>query len=123
MVRVVDASYILSFLIPDEFTDRLEYEKLFSGNSELVAPDLLRFEVTNALLLAIKRKRLSRESALEVVDLFDSSPIGYWKVNIQGVFLLAEKLGLTAYDASYVWLARELKIKLLTKDKQILKVI
>ena len=32
---------------------------------------------------------------------------------------LAERTGLTAYDASYLWLARELKAELVTLDRKL----
>jgi predicted nucleic acid-binding protein len=37
------------------------------------------------------------------------------------VLELAESTGLTAYDASYLWLARELSAELVTLDGQLAK--
>lgn len=123
MVRVVDASYVLSFLIPDEFTDKGAYKKLFSGEFGLVAPELLKFEVANALLLASRRRRMSVRKSAKLVELFVDSPIEYKQVDLSRVFSLAGELGLTVYDASYVWLARKLGVKLLTRDKKMLAAI
>ena len=38
------------------------------------------------------------------------------------VFELAEKKNLTIYDAGYLWLARNKKVKLQTLDKQLKKI-
>jgi predicted nucleic acid-binding protein len=35
------------------------------------------------------------------------------------VVLLAERNGLTAYDASYLWLARRLEVELVTLDQSL----
>lgn len=118
MVKVVDASFLLSFLVPDESADKGEYEDLILGKVGLIAPGLLRFEVGNALLLASRRKRLTAVNARKIIRLFDNLPIGYKEVNLPEVFLLADKFNLTIYDASYVWLARKLKADLLTHDKE-----
>lgn len=123
MVRVVDASYMLSFLIPDEGTDKGAYKKLFSGEFRLMAPELLKFEVANALLLACRRRRMSVRKSAKLVELFADSPIEYKQVDLSRVFSLADESGLTVYDASYVWLARKVKVELLTHDKKMREVV
>ncbi len=42
-------------------------------------------------------------------------------VDIAGIIELAEATGLTAYDASYLWLARRLGGELITLDRQLAK--
>ena len=43
-------------------------------------------------------------------------------VEFAEVFKLAEKKNLTVYDAGYLWLAKNKKIKLQTLDKQLKKI-
>jgi predicted nucleic acid-binding protein len=42
-------------------------------------------------------------------------------VHHAGVFELADATGLTAYDAAYLWLTRELSAQLVTLDGQLAK--
>ncbi len=123
MKRVVDASYLMSYLIPDERVDEVGYKKLHSGKMDLTAPELLKFEVGNVLLLALKRKRLTMSMAEEVLRSFAELPIVFEKINESGVFLLAQKYNLTFYDASYVWLAKKLNVNLLTRDRKMLAIV
>jgi len=40
-------------------------------------------------------------------------------IDLSAVLPLAESLGLTAYDASYLWLARRLGAELVTLDRRL----
>jgi len=115
---VIDASYILSLLMPDEANDQSIYKKMSSGEMSLAAPVLFGFEVCNAILLASRRKRFSCLKASSLIKRFLSLPIVYREIDLMESYLLADKLDLTVYDASYVWLARKLKVELLTGDKK-----
>jgi len=41
------------------------------------------------------------------------------KVDLPEAITLAERIGLTVYDASYLWLAEKLQAELITLDKQL----
>ena len=41
------------------------------------------------------------------------------RVDLPEAVTLAERMGLTVYDASYLWLAQELQAELITLDKQL----
>ncbi len=84
------------------------------------APALWRLEVGNALLSAIRRKRLTLAHATQFLFLID-------KLNIKidhamslranhEIFLLAQAEGLTTYDATYLDLAMRLALPLATRD-------
>ena len=120
---VIDASYLLSVMMPDEAIDRSVYKRISSGEMCLIAPVLFGLEVSNAILLASRRKRISRQKASSLVKHFLSLPIVYKEVNLMESYVLANKLDLTVYDASYVWLAKKMKVNLLTSDKKMLAVV
>lgn len=44
-------------------------------------------------------------------------------VDIVGTFVLADLHNLSAYDASYLWLARDLDVELVTLDQQLLALL
>jgi len=123
---VVDASVVLSWLLPDEKltkkANRL-YERYADGEIELVAPDLLWYEVMNGVRSAVVQKRINKREAKEAIKKF--SELGLEFRNQSGVFdkivETALKYELSVYDASYVTLAKELGSKLATFDKKIRK--
>jgi predicted nucleic acid-binding protein len=45
----------------------------------------------------------------------------YVEVDLDGTLRLAIETGLTAYDASYLWLARYLPAELVTLDRQLIR--
>ena len=60
---VVDSSAALPWLLEDEKTAASEalLDRLISGGERAVAPPLLRYEVSNAMAMAVKRKRIARD--------------------------------------------------------------
>lgn len=76
------------------------------GDDELVAPALLRFEVTN--IAWKKARRHPRQAGLiaEALRLALELDVRYLEVEYDAVLELALEKGITAYDAAYLWLAR-----------------
>lgn len=119
----VDASFILAYLLPDEKTPD---EKIFAGHNageiQFISVYLLPFEVLNSLKCAVRQKRLSKFLAKGMMERFFDLEIELLPVEFGEVFELAEKKNLTVYDASYLWMARNKKVKLQTLDKQLKKI-
>lgn len=111
---VADASYILDILFPDEKISNLPEGKI-------VAPTLLRYEVVNAIKMAVVRKRVSQVVGLELIKEWKNWKIEYQDVDLEEVLKLALGTGLSVYDACYLWLAKEKKTKLLTFDKKLVE--
>lgn len=116
---VIDASIVLSWCFSDEATP--ETSLLLKQIKIAYAPALWSLEVGNALLTAIRRKRLTHAEAVNFLSLLN-------KLNIQidldmatrgthDIFLLAHSEGLTTYDAAYLDLAMQRALPLATRDK------
>jgi len=123
---VVDASVVLSWLLPDEkLTKKANklYKRYVDGEVRLIAPDLLWYEVLNGVKSAVTSKRIGKKRGKEAVEKF--SGLGLEFENQVGsfdrIFETALKHGLSVYDASYVALAKEVGLRLFTFDKGILK--
>jgi predicted nucleic acid-binding protein len=83
----------------------------------LLAPSLLDFE-----LMAVALKKLRKRPDLAgpiAVSLQAALQLPITRVTIPGldVLALAKETGLTAYDASYLWLARSRDAELVTLDR------
>jgi predicted nucleic acid-binding protein len=113
-VRVVDTSAVAALLFSepraDEVVDRL-------SGGELVAPNLFRYELASVCLKKLATYPEQRAGLLEAWKMVEM--LGIQEVDVpmhQELVELAESCRLTAYDASYLWLARSLQAELVTLD-------
>lgn len=83
------------------------------------APAMLTFELTN--IARTKMKQAPSETALieEALEDMLAHPISFDPVDFRSVLNLAIETGLTAYDASYLWLSRHLGAPLVTLDREL----
>jgi predicted nucleic acid-binding protein len=97
IVFVLDASVVIKWFSEEEYTDRaLKLREDFSkGEIELVVPDLMLYEVSNAL-------RYNSD--------FDET---------NSALNLAYEYKITIYDAYYVALAKEIDFILVTADRKL----
>ena len=121
---VVDASFLLSYLLPDEENPFVEetMDRFKQGKIKLLSTYLLPFEIFNTLKTVVIRKRITSKLAYELGIVFLEYAILHEKVDYLEALLLAQKEKLSFYDASYVWLARELQVPLLALDKRMEKI-
>jgi len=121
MAVVFDCSVTLAWFLKDErtaFTDTA-FELLESA--ECWVPFLWRLEFPNALLFAERKKRVGREQRLEILDNASQLVLRTDNVlpDIRSLSALAERRGLTVYDASYLELALRLGSDLITLDRDL----
>ncbi len=121
---VVDASVAMAWLNPDEEVveevNRL-FEKSVSGEINFAAPAILRYEIWNGLRNMVLRKRMESRFIPEVLDRFGSLQISFFDQENDGgrIMETAVREGLTAYDCSYLILARDLNCDLISNDKKL----
>ncbi|MBV8764896.1 MAG: type II toxin-antitoxin system VapC family toxin [Hyphomicrobiales bacterium] len=85
----------------------------------MAAPSLLEFELANVCLVKIRRQPRQRESLRAAFRLAQRLRVETVTVDLTATLDLAESAGLTAYDASYLWLARALGAELVTLDRKL----
>ncbi len=126
MEVVLDASVALAWALPDENSEVAE-SLLATKEDEMIfcVPPLWWYEVTNALLVAVRRKRLKDDDRIKIIELYESLPI-FTDTEINEktmgrIFVTANVYNLTAYDASYLELAKRKKIGLATVDKNLFR--
>lgn len=124
---VVDCSVLIAGLLPDEVEVQAQalLEDLQQGVSVVVVPALFYQEVSNVLLMAYRRKRISREVLSQYLDVIAMLPLkvdtaaATQSSTMKAVCELAEKHGLTTYDASYLELSIRLRLPLATLDSDL----
>ena len=119
-VRVVDASALGALVFGEP---KAETVASALTNASLAAPALLWFELASICLKKIKAHPSQRTLILKAFSLADRLTIEVVEVDHSGVITLAKETGLTTYDASYIWLAHQLKAELVTLDTKMLRVV
>jgi predicted nucleic acid-binding protein len=119
-ICVVDASAMAALLFGEPRAE--EVAEVLEG-AHLAAPALLRFEMASVCLKKIVAHPELETRLMSAFDLLYKVAIDTVQVDHPATVTLAMKTGLTTYDASYLWLARELKGELITLDERLLKMI
>ena len=115
-VKVVDASALAALLFQEPQAEAVA-KRL--QDASLTAPRLIDFELMNVCLNKIRRDRSKRSEYLEGFAARDKLELRRLDVAPDAVVELAETTGLTAYDASYLWLAQSQNAELVTLDKKL----
>jgi predicted nucleic acid-binding protein len=88
----------------------------------LHAPELLAFELMNVAWKRARTQRVATVLFLESLEMLGELGVQYRGVDSREVVELGLATGLTAYDASYLWLARSLGVPLVTLDRKLRRV-
>lgn len=125
---VVDASVILKWYLPDEelgFAALRLLDRFLSDELEILAPSLLEYELLNGLVVAQRRGRIREETTLSAVDGFRNL-----EMKLSGLSALYPKVlhyctryGCTAYDASYLAVADDEGVPLVTADRRLQRAV
>lgn len=119
----VDANLVVRLVAPDPHRDVFNlWQTWRMEGKEIVAPTLLRFEVTNSFHRMRLAGNVDDALADELLSLALDLPITYlgdsWLHH--GALMLAGRFGLKAsYDAHYVALAQHIGTELWTLDKRL----
>jgi predicted nucleic acid-binding protein len=123
---VLDASVALSFIFEDEASPYAEgiIEELKSRSA--VVPLVWPLEVDNAILSAIRRRRIQEADAFRYLTVLDTLTL---EIDLevarealgQRILGLGLTHGLSAYDASYLELAMRRGLPLATQDERLIR--
>ncbi|MFQ5521328.1 MAG: type II toxin-antitoxin system VapC family toxin [Candidatus Methylomirabilia bacterium] len=122
---VLDSSLALGWALPDETTKWADrFLARVSRKNTFWVPALWWYEVSNALTMAQRRRRLAEADRVRLIELYGMLPIqtdselgpdAAWRFHT-----LAQKYALSAYDAAYVELAQRRGLGLATLDRRLL---
>ncbi len=120
---VLDASLTLSWYFEDERTPAIDavLNEVVAGGA--LVPGLWRLEVANGFQMAMRRKRIDADFRDRALQHLRALPITVdpetdtyaWTATLG----LADRFGLTLYDAAYLELARRCGVPLASLDKDL----
>jgi predicted nucleic acid-binding protein len=117
---IVDASVILSAFFPDD--EQAQAQALIRdhviGRVQLTAPDLLVYEVANAVIQARRQGRIRDEQVEGILSSFEGLSIALKPVTWQRLLPLATRFDRSACDAAYLALAEATGQPLVTGDRR-----
>lgn len=123
MSLVLDSSVALAWLYTDETTASVNavFDKISRGGA--IVPGLWHLEVANSLLIAVRRKRIDKEfrnkslADLSLLNISIDPEMSRfaWTTTLH----LADRYGLTVYDAAYLELAQRNNLPLASLDQDL----
>jgi predicted nucleic acid-binding protein len=115
---VIDTSAVLAVLLSEP-----EREAIVAATrgAVLLAAPTLPWEIGNALVALIRRRRLTGRVAHQAWQSFQQIPVSLVEVDVGKALEVAEALGLYAYDAYVLEAARTQRVPLLSLDRQLLR--
>jgi predicted nucleic acid-binding protein len=121
MAWVADGSVTLALILPEEASDAVEARLGAALRKEpALVPPLWWYEVSNALLTAVRRKRLTADEMEAALERLSNLPFDVDhlldRVVAADIRRLAAAYDLTAYDAAYLELASRHRAALATLD-------
>src|SRR5439155_22795414 len=114
--KIVDASAVAAsaFAEPgaEDVIDQIDGHRLH-------APTLVVFELINVAWKRAKKQPVAMAVFLEALDVLHGLGLRLRGIGQEAVVNLGLATGLTAYDATYLWLSRALRMPLVTLDKKL----
>lgn len=118
MAVVIDASVAVAWFVPSQATGYADRVARRTRHEALVVPSLWEAEFANVMTVLLRRRVLARHQVAAVLaraerlDLVTDRDAAAARV----LFTLAERHGISAYDAAYLELAQRRGLPLATRD-------
>ena len=120
---VLDCSVTVAWCFDDEeciYSEKILRKLLDNG---AIVPYLWNLEVTNSIIIAEKRQRITvtkMVSFLDELDVFDITPSSFVPSKHE-LLSTSRAYNLTSYDSLYLMLAMHERLPLATKDKGLMR--
>jgi predicted nucleic acid-binding protein len=116
---LLDASAIMAIILNEPNRDKVVR---LTENAILFSPEVIPFEIGNALINLYKRDKITENTLFEAYKSYISIPLRNVKVDVEKALKIACKYKIYAYDAYYLEIARRLSIPFITFDERMKKV-
>jgi predicted nucleic acid-binding protein len=119
MRLVADSNVLLAIALEDP--EKAGIVRATRG-AEVVGPEILPYEIGNALTALYKRRRLRRQQAIDAYRITRQIPVRLVAVDVGKALEIALQFNIYAYDAYFLHCARALACPLLTLDRRMREV-
>ena len=120
---VIDASVALAWCFPDEANDYADKVLVALEGRSILVPALWPIEITNALVVAERRKRIIQSSIRRFIELLSGLTVimvaQSATESVSNILPLAREYNLSAYDAAYLDVALRDGAPLATLGKEL----
>lgn len=120
---VLDSSVTIAWYVPDEFSGESQALRQRVVASGAVIPMHWRIEVGNALMLAMRRNRISAQASANALAHLVGLQLSVDEQTLDRAWTdsmaLAERFRLTLYDACYLELAQRRALPLASLDRDL----
>jgi predicted nucleic acid-binding protein len=122
MAFVLDTSIALAWMMEDEVNASAEAAWTLARQERTIMTQLFFSEVRNAILVAGRRGRITREAADRLHRFTkDLAPVSAAPARDSDVVDVARRHVLTAYDAEFLELSLRLRLPLATLDRALIR--
>jgi predicted nucleic acid-binding protein len=119
MEMLNDASAIMAIVLKEPNRERVI--SLTMGDT-IVCPEMISFEIANALTRLLRRNRITKEILRQAYQDYLKIPLVKVKVDVPKALDIASDNMIYAYDAYYLEVASRLNLPLITFDKQMIRI-
>lgn len=123
---VLDCSVALTWCFASEATQgALSVLERLEAGEHAISPSIFSYEIANALTVAQRSRRLNAESAAAFQSSLNRLPVIVEQTSAAVIYFpirdLAQRFGLSVYDAAYLELAKREGLPLATLDLTLIK--
>ena len=119
MKVLVDACAIIAVIIKEPERDLVIQ---LTKDAEIVSPNMVSYEIANALTKMAKKKVIEKERMLKAFTYYKKIPITPIEIDFEKALEIAWDYKIYAYDACYLEATKRLNLPLLTFDGEMIKV-
>jgi len=116
---IADTNIFLAVILCEPERERIIN---LSMGHELIAPEVLPFEIGNALSAMLKRQRITKEELPDIWHATQKIPVDLRSIDIPQALEIASQFNIYAYDAYFLTCALSLHSPLLTLDRRMIEV-
>ncbi|HEX7214087.1 MAG TPA: type II toxin-antitoxin system VapC family toxin [Methylomirabilota bacterium] len=116
---VLDANVLVKWFVPEDFSPQAA--RLLEGDHQLVVPDLIYPEASNALWQKVRRRQITAPEARVALEAVADAPLTVYPTRrlVSSALDLALRLDCTVYDGCYLALAVLSDCPLVTGDRRL----
>jgi len=116
---IADTNIFLSVVLGEPEKKRIIE---ITSNYHIISPEILPYEIGNALSAMVKRRQIAKEEVPEILMAVKMIPFKLVPVDIQQSLEIATLFNLYAYDAYFIQCANSMNLPILTLDKRMKQV-